>query len=190
VKPLVSSRERILSAATELFLENGYLGTGMQELSDVVGLSRGALYHHIDSKEELLYEISISLLRPVTESARQIVFEHDDPSEGFRLLARELLEHHARHGDAWSVVLREANLLSSQHYADVMAARDEYEAVWATVLAVGTRRNMWRNIDSVEIRGILGLFNGAAKWMQPDGALTPVQIADKYVDLVLFGIAR
>jgi hypothetical protein len=71
-----------------------------------------------------------------------------------------------------------------------MAARDEYEAVWATVLAVGTRRNMWRNIDSVEIRGILGLFNGAAKWMQPDGALTPVQIADKYVDLVLFGIAR
>jgi AcrR family transcriptional regulator len=45
-----ASRERILTEVTRLFVDKGYHGTGVQEISDAVGLGRGALYHHIGSK--------------------------------------------------------------------------------------------------------------------------------------------
>src|SRR5436309_3637837 len=53
-----SRREEILQIAARLFAENGYHGTGIAELGEAVGLGKGALYHHIGSKEDLLYEIS------------------------------------------------------------------------------------------------------------------------------------
>ena len=46
-------KERIRSKAAHLFARNGYHGTGVQEISEAVGLGRGALYHHIGSKEAL-----------------------------------------------------------------------------------------------------------------------------------------
>jgi AcrR family transcriptional regulator len=185
----ISSRERIIAAATELFIAHGYQGTGIQQLSKAAGLSRGALYHHIESKEELLFEISLSLLRPVTESARTIADRDIEPEGKFRMLAQELVMHHAEHGDAWSVVLREAYLLSPDHYSIVIAARDEYEAVWTAIMDEGTEKGTWRKVDPVEIRGILGMMNSSARWMKPRGVLSPEQIATRYVDLILHGIA-
>ena len=184
----VSSRERIIAAATELFIAHGYQGTGIQQLSKAAGLSRGALYHHIESKEELLFEISLSLLRPVTESARTIADRDIEPEAKFRILAQELVMHHAEHGDAWSVVLREAHLLSPEHYSIVIAARDDYEAVWTAMMDEGTAKGTWRKGDPVEIRGILGMMNSSARWMKPRGVLSPEQIATRYVDLILYGI--
>ena len=46
--------ERIVLAATELFVENGYYNTSVQDIVDKVGLSKGAIYHHFESKEEIL----------------------------------------------------------------------------------------------------------------------------------------
>jgi AcrR family transcriptional regulator len=182
------TRERILAAGTALFLRNGYHGTAIQELSDAVGLARGALYHHIGSKEQLLFAISMSLLEPVTDSARRIVATGWPPVRKLRALARELVAHHAEHQDAWSVVLRESRALSPEHAAAVLAARDAYEELWVQVLAQGTAAKAWRRVERVEVRGILGMLNSTSRWISPDGEMTPAQIADCYVDLLLNGL--
>lgn len=47
--------ERILDAAQRLFLEKGYEQTTIQDIVDELdGLSKGAVYHHFKSKEEIL----------------------------------------------------------------------------------------------------------------------------------------
>ena len=183
-----TSRERILAAATLLFIQNGYNGTGVQEISDAVGIGRGALYHHIGSKEQLLFEISMSLLQPVTDEARSISATDEQPEVKLRALARALLAHHAEYGDAWSVAVQEARMLSPEHRAKVIAARDDYETIWANVLDKGTAIGVWRPVDALESRGILGMLNSTARWMQPDGELSPEEIADRYVDLLLHGL--
>ena len=48
----------ILDEAAKLFAAKGYHATGIADISEAVGLGRGALYHHIRSKEQLLFEIS------------------------------------------------------------------------------------------------------------------------------------
>ena len=47
--------ERILDAATRLFLEKGYDNTTIQDIvNELDGLSKGAVYHHFKSKEEIM----------------------------------------------------------------------------------------------------------------------------------------
>lgn len=45
--------EKILNAAAALFAEKGYAHTTLQDIIDATGLSKGAVYHHFQSKEEI-----------------------------------------------------------------------------------------------------------------------------------------
>ena len=47
------TREKILKNALEMFANKGYEGTNIRELSDALGVSKGAMYRHYDSKEHL-----------------------------------------------------------------------------------------------------------------------------------------
>lgn len=184
------TKDRILETSTQLFLRNGYHGTGLQELCDAAGLGRGALYHHFRSKEELLFEISISLLSPVTAAAEAVAESECEPVVMLRQIARELLAEHLVHGDAWSLAIKETRALSDSHLADVIAARDRYEAVWVRVLDAGAESGAWRKVESVEIRGILGMFNTVARWVRPEGSLSTNEIADRFIELILHGISK
>lgn len=186
----LATRKRILDEVTTLFIENGYHGTGIQEISEAVGLQRGALYHHIGSKEQLLFEISMTLLRQAMQTAEPAAAGDEPPDIKLRRLARALLSHHGAHGDGWSVAIHEARFLTEVHRREVNAARDEFEGLWREVLDDGAAQGLWRLVDGVDVRGILGMFNSAARWLNPAGPLQPEQIADRYVDLLLHGLGR
>ena len=49
--------ERILAEAARLFLQKGFEKTSMQDIMDATGLSKGAIYHHFASKEDILLRI-------------------------------------------------------------------------------------------------------------------------------------
>jgi len=47
-------RERILETATSLFVERGYDGVAMREISEACGITKAALYYHFKSKEDIV----------------------------------------------------------------------------------------------------------------------------------------
>ena len=48
------TRQRILAVAQELFIEQGYDGTSLREISERLGFTKAALYYHFHSKDEIL----------------------------------------------------------------------------------------------------------------------------------------
>lgn len=52
--------EKILSTSLKLFSEKGYEKTTIQDIVDKLGMSKGAIYHHYKSKEDILYAIANS----------------------------------------------------------------------------------------------------------------------------------
>ena len=51
------AKERILETALELFAQNGYLGTSMNDIAGRLGFTKAALYKHYTSKQEILEKI-------------------------------------------------------------------------------------------------------------------------------------
>ena len=47
-------REAILAHAAELFAQQGYVGTSMNQVATACGLSKPALYHYVRDKSDLL----------------------------------------------------------------------------------------------------------------------------------------
>ncbi|MBF9035494.1 TetR family transcriptional regulator [Rhodobacterales bacterium HKCCE2091] len=68
-------RERLVSAARDLFVQKGYADTGTPEIVRAAGVTRGALYHHFSDKADLFRAV-------VETEADQLRAEIEAGSEG------------------------------------------------------------------------------------------------------------
>lgn len=186
----LATLERIHRVAAELFAKNGYHGTGMAELSDAVGLGRGALYYHIGSKEAVLFGISAGAIDRLILPSDEIVQGPGTAEERLRALARVLMRNIADLRNEWTVFFREHTALTGQAHTDIMEKREHYEGLWAQLLREGRASNEFRGVPPVATKGILGMFNYSYLWMRADGPSSPEQIADIYCDVLLRGLLR
>src|SRR2546422_8061974 len=51
-------REELTRAAARLFADRGYHATSLADLAEALGIQKASLYHHIGSKEDLLWEVA------------------------------------------------------------------------------------------------------------------------------------
>lgn len=58
----------IIDAARELFLEKGYAAATMDDLVNKLEISKGGLYHHFPSKDEMFYAVALEGLTALTKS--------------------------------------------------------------------------------------------------------------------------
>lgn len=75
-----NTKERIMEAALELFAQNGYLGTSMNDIAKQLGITKGALYKHYSSKQEILDSITQRMNELDTERAEEYEMPLDEPN--------------------------------------------------------------------------------------------------------------
>lgn len=86
------TRQRIIEAAIQLFARKGFYSTSIADLAQATGLTKGALYHHFESKDDLLFAV----IETVRELWRDTVV-HDVLKAGNALDRLVVLfENHAR----------------------------------------------------------------------------------------------
>ncbi|HEY2669578.1 MAG TPA: helix-turn-helix domain-containing protein, partial [Rugosimonospora sp.] len=59
------TRQRIIDAARDLFVERGYAGTSVRDISERLGMTKGSMYYHFASKDELLHALVSPLVDEV-----------------------------------------------------------------------------------------------------------------------------
>jgi AcrR family transcriptional regulator len=181
---------RITRICAELFAAKGYNAVGIAEISDAVGLGRGALYHHINSKEELLYRIVIKYIRELVTEGHQIVKNEIDPSRCVKKLSRHLIGTIAGQLFELTVCFREVNALTGERHRTVSKLHSEYQAIWSKVISDGVKEGTFRPLPPVALKGILGMYFHSFLWLKPSGLNRPDEVADIFTDLVLRGIVR
>ncbi len=84
--PAETRKEQLLHAASELFVVRGYQGTSTHEIARAAGLTKGALYFHFKSKEDIL----LALIKRINESyrrlAKRLAPKSLTPAQAFRLM--------------------------------------------------------------------------------------------------------
>ncbi|GBD26478.1 HTH-type transcriptional repressor NemR [bacterium HR30] len=74
----ISSREKILDAAENLFARRGFAGVGMREVAEAVGLSKSSLFHHFRSKVELYAAVAGRILKAFEERTTEALGSSGD----------------------------------------------------------------------------------------------------------------
>ncbi len=183
-------RREISRVAARLFAEKGYDATGINELVEATGIGKGAFYYHIGSKEELLYEIAVEHVRTMTAFGQALVERTDlSAPEKFRELSRELMRTIVGNLPELTVFFREVGALTRGNRGDeLMELRDQFERVWRRIVAEGVAEGVFKELDPVAIKCILGMHNYSYIWIRPRGRLSPEDLSDVICEVALKGL--
>ncbi|MDN5804009.1 MAG: TetR/AcrR family transcriptional regulator [Microlunatus sp.] len=205
VPPEAPSRRRhdlpsVLEVAVAVFTERGYDGTSMEDLSRATGLSKSSLYHHIDSKEQLL--------RLALERAVDPLFGVLDEPGANQGPAIDRLSH---------VVRREVEVLADQlPYVTLLLRvhgntgterwalerRREFDRRVAEIVVAAVAEGYLRDdVDPFLVTRLLfGMINSFVGWYRPDSASRrgrhgsrsrpPNELADALLRVVFDGLRK
>jgi len=181
--------ERILETAAVLFSKKGYRGTSTREIAAVLRIQKPSLYYHIQSKEDLLYNICRSSLDQIRNDVEQATSHLESPLERVSALVHTHIESMLRDQAKHSATLSEMRGLSQERLADVVARRDAYERLVRSILLDAQKSGLLRaDIPAKYLcLYLLGLMNRVEIWFRPDGLLSPRQLADVFITIFLSG---
>jgi AcrR family transcriptional regulator len=177
---------RIQEAAVRLFAAKGFEGTGIREIADQAGIQTSALYHYMDSKEDLLVDIMVSILGRLIASAKCALEVATNPPAQLIALVRAHVGLHAFARLDAIVGDGELRALGAASRAQVVGLRDDYEDLWAVVLA-GGREGQVFDFDDPKITrlALLEMCNGVSHWYSEAGSLAVEDVADAFAELAL-----
>ena len=182
-------RDAIVDTSARLFAQRGYHATGIAELCEANGLGRGALYHYIGSKEELLAAIHDRVMDEVMAGADRVAEAGGSSSVQLAMHGDELLDVIHRYPDHVWVFLHEFPALTGDRAATFRDRRRQYESRIEAVLRSGVDSGEFRDLDPwFTARAWLGMHNYTYLWLQPGGRLTARDVAKPFSEIFMRGI--
>ncbi|MFI9404305.1 TetR family transcriptional regulator [Nocardia sp. NPDC052316] len=180
------TRARLLDAAVVAFAERGFHGSTTRDITSIAGLSTAAIYVHHRSKEELLYQISRAGHLDTLARIRAALASSTHPREQLIALVRDFAIHHARAHTVARIINYELAALSPDHQREIKDIRRIIDAEVRTLIERGVAEGCFDNPNPhMAAVAILSLGIDLARWYRDDGAWTPEDLGDYYVDLAL-----
>ncbi len=87
-----ATRKALLRSARALFARRGYEHTGIDQIAEQAGATRGAVYHHFAGKRELMRAVLDNMLGALAARVASAAGEHEDPWERAQAGQRAFLE--------------------------------------------------------------------------------------------------
>src|SRR5437763_4951193 len=184
-------RQAIVDTSAHLFARQGYHATGITELCAANDLGKGALYHYIGSKEELLVAIHDRVMDEVMAGAERVAGAGGSPSTQLAMLGDELLDVIHRYPDHVWVFLHEFHALTGERTDQFRDRRRNYERRVESILQAGIDAGEFREIDPwLTARAWLGMQNYTYLWLQAGGQVSGRDVAKPFADIFLRGLGK
>ena len=181
-------RAQVMTIAVQLFNDQGYDATSVADLAKGLGLTKSALYHHVESKESIL---AVALDDALTGLERAL-----DDAVAVEATALASLRHIVRGAvGVLTAKLPQVTLLlrvrgNSEIERAALERRRAFDhRVTALVREAQSAGHLAGDIDAaVATRLIFGMVNSLTEWYRPGGAVDPEQLADDVLRLSLGGL--
>ena len=187
------TRARLIEVATRLFQERGSDEVTVRRIATAAKIEAGSIYYHFSSRDQILRAV---LERGVASAREEVVAAiaeaGNDSSPLLRLRAafgahlKYILRHHFL--SRLRSIRRLPKRLRDRH---IQQERD-YAAIFADLLAEAARKGLLRSdFDPSVVRMLaMGALTWVAEWYDPEGAMTPDDIADELMRVLTMGIVK
>ena len=112
-------REKILfETAGKLFNQFGFHGTSMSQLTEELGLTKGAIYYYVKDKSDLLYQLHLKSIEATRKSNAKALEEGRNGYETIRAIVRNYVESVTRSNTETFILLEDGALKPEQASRD------------------------------------------------------------------------
>jgi AcrR family transcriptional regulator len=178
---------RLLSHATKLFAKKGFDRTSVQEIVEAAGVTKGAMYHYFDSKDDLLYEIYARVLREQTEQLEKVAATEAPLRERLAAVASDVVVSTIANLDDNKIFWQSMPQLSVEKQNAVRTERRKYHERFRTLIEEGQSSGEFR-VDKpadVVVDFFFGSVHHLGVWYRRGGSLSARQVGDHYAELLL-----
>ena len=183
------TRDAIMSAGLELIYEHGYEAVTIRKLAAAVDLTQGAIYNHLESKQDLLYEL-------VREHMTDLLAKLADAMSGLTEPRERLLKFIAFHIDYHATRRREVYIgnselrsLTEPNKAEILTLRTQYENAFIGILQAAHEAGLIRvSNPKIIAYAIIAMLTGISAWYNPSQPLQLEALVRIHTDLALYGL--
>jgi AcrR family transcriptional regulator len=203
----VDPKQEILRTAARLFQQQGYDATSMNDVAAALKLSKGGLYHHFQSKDEILFEIMNHAMEITQDRVLTPVRTIADPEERLRTLIRLHIEVVLSPRDREiTVMLHENHPLPPSLRKRINVRKKDYVHFLEKLMAEVQDKRATQNRAQKSGRdnggsagkprvspraaafALLGMINWIYQWYKPEGDLQANNLIPQFTDLIFGGI--
>lgn len=148
------TRDIILSAASDEFVEHGLNGARVDRIAVRIGASKNLIYHYFGSKDRLYLAVLEGIYRGMRESQGDAQLRTLSPVEGMRRLVGNTFDHFVR-TPALIRLMSIENIHYARHLRRSKAVRTLYQPLLSTIstlLSKGQETGVFRrNVDPIDL---------------------------------------
>jgi len=182
-------REAVLRAAVRMFNARGYHATSLDDVAASLGVSKPTIYHYLGNKEQVLVECvnrGLEMLRDAADTACARAGKGMDRLHYFLLRYAQInMDDFGR-----CVIRTSEEVLSMDSAIRFRARKREIDMVVRRLIEEGVADGSIAPVDPrFATFALAGALNWPARWHDPDGPMTPAQVADSLVAILIGGLA-
>ena len=165
------SREEILQAAAELFMEFGYAATSIDAVAQRLGATKGRIYHHYKSKADLFIDVQIAAMTRINSQIEPIARGPGSTVERLSAMALRHMQILLTELPMQKVAVQglERHLIGASSAAKrmrvVVRMRDDYEQMFVELIDDGVREGVFVDMPAkLTAKPFFGALNWATVW--------------------------
>jgi AcrR family transcriptional regulator len=187
----LSRRDELLTVAADLFATKGYRNTTVRDIADAAGILSGSLYHHFESKEQMVDEILRSFQDDLFGQYDEILASDAKPVVKLEQAIRVSFDAIDRHHSEVAIFQNDsAHLSTLDGFGYVDERHGQSRDFWIRLLREGVDAGDLRRDLDIEVvyRFIRDALWFSVNWYRPGGDLSARDVADQFTAVLLEGM--
>lgn len=183
-----AKREAVLKAAAALFRERGYDGTSLNELAEILNITKPTVYYYVQSKDDLILQIKWAAQDEVLAFMREGIAGPGKASDRLRaILMSYALFMTTDYGVCLALVPPRS--MEPDSRGKIYARVEEANQIIYRLLQAGRKDGSLVFADPVvAAHTLFGSLNWMGSWYKADGRIGAREICEMQVDLLLEGV--
>lgn len=175
--------DEIFRTAAELMVQRGYAGTSMGDLAKAVGMTKAGLYHHISSKQDMLFQILLHAMEGLERTVIEPVKRITDPEERLREMIRLHVRGLFASGLEFALLFPERRHLEPDQQRVVVQQIGNYLALLREAMRELADEGKLRDLDiDIAARHLLQTIAGIARWYNEDSEVSKDLLVEQTVN--------
>ncbi len=137
-------RQELVNAAVKLFVKKGFHKTTVREIAKEFGMSMGALYDYIRTKEDILFLVCDHIFKSVSDKLQASMEAEKDPKQKLKNAIRDYFIIIDNIQDYTLLLYQETKSLNRKDRNYVLSAEMELTKIFENILAEGIKKKIFK----------------------------------------------